>query len=315
MPDLFTLPQRRRYDLLAFGDPTIDLLFRVERAPLADQKVLGRRLPPSPGGTVANVACAAGLLGRPTLAYGRIAADADGAFLRRAYERCGVATEQLRVIDGATSPTALILIEADGEKALVYAPMPGRTLDEVSLAGALAQSRLLYAMPYDMAELRDMRHLARAAGVPLAIDIEAAMAPDLDHLRQLLSLCDLAFMNDSSYRAIVGAAPDRDGLAGLLAHGARMLVVTCGARGAMAALPGQLLSQPAFPATVVDSTGAGDCFNGAFLAALLEGQPAQAALRFACAAGSIAVTATGARSALPTRPQVEAVLALHRETT
>lgn len=309
MSDLLIFPAARRFDLLAFGDPNIDLLFSVERTPLADQKVLGKRLPAYAGGTVANVACAAGLLGRPTLAYGRIAGDADGTFLRREYERFGVATGHLRVVPDAASPTALILIEASGEKALVYAPMPGPTLHEASFATALAQSRLLYAMPYDLQEFERMHVLARAAGVPLAIDIEAAMVPDREHLHRLLSLCDLAFMNDSTYRAVLGAAPQTGGMAGLLAYGPRMLVISCGARGAMAVTRSQAITQPAFAATVVDSTGAGDSFNGAFLAALLEGQAPAAALRFACAAGSIAVTATGARSALPNRAQIEALLA------
>lgn len=309
MSDFFSFPEARRFDLLAFGDPNIDLLFTVERTPLADQKVLGRRLPPFAGGTVANVACAAGLLGRPTLAYGRIAADAEGAFLRAEYERFGVATGHLREVEGATSPTALIIIEASGEKALVYSPMPGPTLAPASFAQALRESRLLYAMPYDLREFETMHGLARAAGVPIAIDIEAAMVPDRAHLHRLLALCDLAFMNDTTYRAILGAAPHEGGLAGLLGYGARMVVISCGARGAMLVTRDQAITQPAFPATVVDSTGAGDSFNGAFLAALLEGREPAHALRFACAAGSIAVTATGARSALPTRAQVDALLA------
>ena len=308
MSEWFNFSGQRRFDLLAFGDPNIDLLFTVERAPLADQKVLGRRLPPFAGGTVANVACATGLLGRPTLAYGRIAGDAEGDFLRSEYERFGVTTDHLRIVPGATSPTALIIIEASGEKALVYSPMPGHTLHADTFVTALAQSRLLYAMPYDLPEFENMHRLARAAGVPLAIDIEAAMVTDRSHLHRLLALCDLAFMNDSTYRAILGAAPEEGGMTGLLEHGARMLVVSCGERGAMLVTRDLALTQPAFPAMVVDSTGAGDSFNGAFLAALLEGQLPADALRFACAAGSIAVTATGARSALPTRAQVEALI-------
>lgn len=310
MRDLFSFPGGRRFDLLAFGDPNIDLLFTVERTPAADQKVLGRRLPPFAGGTVANVACAASLLGRPTLAYGRIAGDAEGAFLSREYERFGVALDHVRVVPGATSPTALIIIEASGEKALVYSPMPGPTLQEETFAAALAQCRLLYAMPYNLPEFERLYQLAREAGVPLAIDIEAAMVAGLDELHRLLSMADLVFMNDSTYRTVIGAEPDAAGMAGLLSQGPRMLVVTCGARGAMLSArdPGQTIAQQAFPARVVDATGAGDGFNGAFLAALLEGQAPASALRYACAAGSIAVTATGARSALPTRAQIQALL-------
>jgi sugar/nucleoside kinase (ribokinase family) len=310
MRDLFSFPDGRRFDLLAFGDPNIDLLFTVERAPVADQKVLGRRLPPFAGGTVANVACAASLLGRPTLAYGRIAGDVEGAFLGREYERFGVAVDHVRVVPGVTSPTALIIIEASGEKALVYSPMPGPTLHEETFVAALAQCRLLYAMPYNLPEFERLHRLAREAGVPLAIDIEAAMVAGRGELHRLLSMADLVFMNDSTYRTVIGAEPDAAGMAGLLAHGPRIMVVTCGARGAMLSArdPALVIAQQAFPARVVDATGAGDSFNGAFLAALLEGQSPASALRYACAAGSIAVTATGARSALPTRAQIQALL-------
>lgn len=309
MTDRPTFPASRRFDVLAFGDPNIDLLFTVAHTPAADQKVLGLRLAPQAGGTVANVACAVSLLGRPTLAYGRIAGDADGEFLRREYARAGVVTDHMRVVPGAVSPTALILIEASGEKALVYAPMPGWTLHAASLAAALGESRLLYAMPYDLAEFEQVHRLARAAGVPLAIDIEAAMAPGRAHLERLLALADIVFMNDTTWRTVMASKVDESAMRALLQHGPQLLVVSCGARGAMLATRAGTWTQPAFPATVVDSTGAGDCFNGAFLAALLEGQAPDAALRFACAAGSIAVTAIGARAALPTRAQVDGVLA------
>lgn len=309
MSEYFDFPAGRRFDLLAFGDPNIDLVFAVARAPAADQKVLGRRLPPFAGGTVANVACAASLLGRPTLAYGRIGGDADGAFLAREYVRFGVAIDHLRAVPETPSAAALVLIEASGEKALVYSPMPGPTLLADTLAAALRECRLLYAMPYDFDEFVQTQRMARAAGVMVAIDVEAAMAPDPAHLGRLLALCDLVFMNETTYRGLVGRAPQLADMTELLRDGPRMLVVTCGPRGAMAVTRGRAVMQPAFETTVVDSTGAGDSFNGAFLAALLEGQALPAALRFACAAGSIAVTAAGARSALPTRAQIDAVLA------
>lgn len=305
----FTFPAQRSFDLLACGDPNIDILFMVERAPRADEKVLGRRLPQSAGGTVANVACATSLLGRRTLAYGRVAADADGQFLRAEYARFGVHTGHVRDVPGVASPTALVIIEADGEKALVYAPMPGPVLDRATFSAAAAECRLVYAMPYAPAEFEELAALSRAAGVPVAIDIEAAMVQRPAQLHRLFALSDLVFMNDSTYAAVMGAAPDAEGMAALLRHGARMLVVSCGARGALLAAPGVALNQAAFFTTVVDSTGAGDTFNGAFLAALLEGQDAAAALRFACAAGSVAVTAIGARAAMPTRAQVARVLA------
>lgn len=308
MREIFSFAAPREFDLLACGDPILDLTFRVARAPCSEQKVLGERLPATAGGTVANTACAASRLGLAALAYGRTAADADGAFLRSEYLRFGVDTGQLREVAGVPSPTALVLLECDGEKALVYAPMPGPVLERASFVAALARCRLLYTMPYDAAEFVQMTQLARAAGVLVAIDIEAAMVSGPIDLFRLLSLCDLAFMSEASYHAILHALPDAAGLAALLHHGARMLVVTRGAHGAMLCAPGTMLVQDGFVADVADTTGAGDCFIGAFLSALLGGDSAAGALRFACAAGSIAVSAVGARAALPTRAQIAALL-------
>jgi sugar/nucleoside kinase (ribokinase family) len=311
MERLFNFPRDRGIDLLAFGDPNIDLVFAVARAPAADEKVLGRRLGPYAGGTVANVACAAARLGAATVAYGRIGDDADGAFLAAEYRRFGVATDYLRSATGTPSAAALIMLEASGEKALVYAPMPGPTLEEDSLRAALSTSRLLYAMPYDFAEFERVFAFARAAGVVVAIDVEAIMVADARQLQRLMAMADVVFMNDSTYAAVLGEVPQLSSMAELLRDGPKLLVVTRGARGALAVSAEQAVEQAAFPATLVDSTGAGDCFNGAFLAALLEGRALAPALRFACGAGSIAVGATGARSALPDRRTLDALLAQH----
>jgi sugar/nucleoside kinase (ribokinase family) len=272
---------------------------------LSDQKILGRKLGAYAGGTVANVACAVSLLEHPTLAYGRIGGDDDGRFLADEYRRFGVDTAHLRSVPSIASSTALIMVESSGEKALVYAPMAGKTLLASSLEEALAQSRILYATPYDLEEFKEVHRLSRQAGALIAIDVEAVMVPDLSHLQHLIALCDLVFMNDSTYSSIFRERPRLETMAELLWHGPQILVVTCGARGALAVTQSEQVEQAAFATTVIDSTGAGDSFNGAFLAALLEGQALAAALRFACAAGSIAVSATGARSALPTRARIK----------
>ena len=94
----------------------------------------------------------------------------------------------------------------------------------------------------------------------------------------------------------------------LLAHGARALVVTCGAAGALAVTRQGQAQHGAFAAVARDRTGAGDCFNGAFLAALCQGRELDAALRFACAAASFAVARVGASEGIPARAEVEALL-------
>lgn len=289
----------RRFDLLAYGDPNVDYVFETSRIPAADEKVLGRNLGIFAGGTVANVACAAGRLGARVASYGRVGDDADGRLLLRDNDAFGVSNDYLTVAAHRTA-AAMIMVETSGEKALVYAPMPTDALDEGRLGAALAKSRIVYAMPYDIDEFRRVSALARQNGTDVAIDIEAAVAPDRERLDALLACSDIVFMNEGGFRATSDLPITPENIRPLLDKGPRAVIVTMGAKGAMAVTPDIAATQAAFPAQVVDATGAGDCFNGTFLACALMGRPLHSCLAFASAAASRVVTAMGARSALPT---------------
>jgi sugar/nucleoside kinase (ribokinase family) len=296
---------RRPYRMLAYGDPNVDLLFAVDAVPGSGHKTLGRRLGRFAGGTVANAGCAAGAMGCRIQAFGRVGDDHDAHFLLQAYARHGVDTSHVRAVPDADSACAMVMLEANGEKALVYAPLAGTPFDASTLDAALRESALLYAMPYDIAEYAEVHALARAAGTLLAIDVEPAMVPLSGDIERLLRLADIVFMNELTYLSVFGRAPEPAHMRGLLALGPQVLAVTRGAAGALAISRHGAAQQGVFPVTPIDCTGAGDCFNGAFLAALFEGHDLDAALRFACAAASFAVARLGAREGIPTRVQVD----------
>lgn len=302
-PGSLDIPRDRPFDLLAYGDPNVDYVVETIRAPAADEKVLGRRLGTFAGGTVANVACAAARLGARAAGYGRVGDDADGRMLLADNARFNVSNAYLSVSARQTS-AAFVIIDRSGEKALVYAPMPADPLDEARLSRALARSALVYAMPYDLGEFATVARMAHDAGCLVAIDVEAAVAPDRERLEALLAGADIVFMNEGGFRAGSGGAPARPAITPLLDMGPRLIVVTLGARGAVAFTRDDHATQAAFPATMVDATGAGDCFNGAFLAALLGRGTLSASLAFACAAASFAVSRIGARTGLPTADEV-----------
>lgn len=297
----------KTFDILAFGDPNIDLVFATDRVPRAEEKVLGRRIGVFAGGTVGNFACAASRLGAHVAGFGRVGSDSDAATLLEGYRRFGVSDAFIRSV-AQPSATALIIINAAGEKALVYAPMSAEPLDEALLTRALAMSRLIYAMPYDLEEFRRLSTLARRAKVEVAIDIEAAVAPNRERLNALLECADIVFMNESGFRATSDADISVDAIRPLLEEGPNTIVLTIGEKGALACDRRSSASHPAFPVTMLDATGAGDCFNGAFLAARFDGLNLDQCLAFACAAASIAVSGIGARTALPNRSQVEHLL-------
>jgi len=302
----------RRFDLLAFGDPVLDIVTGIDAMPASGGKVVGRALGSWGGGTTANAACAAARLGLASGMFGRVGDDAHAALLRESLALFGVDLSCLVSVGATASASAITMIMPDGEKAVIYMPMPAAPTAGIRLDAALSAARLAYAMPYDLDELVRLSTLARSHGALVAIDLEAAVAPDAHAMRARVALADYRVFNEAGFTAGVGAPPGEAAMRSVLELGPALVVVTCGGAGAMALALGQAdvqyANQPAFPAEVVDATGAGDTFNAAFLSALLRGLDLRAALRFGCAAASCTVAAMGARAGLPTRAQVEQIM-------
>jgi ribokinase/sulfofructose kinase len=304
------MTERRRWDLLAFGDPCMDLNLEVDQWPEAGGKVMARAAGHTAGGTTANAACALARLGGRAAVFGRIGADPFGELLRRSLREDGVDVEHLQVAPGLPTGLAVSLLPPGGDRGLVVAPMAAAPppFPAQRLHDALLQSRVVYAMPRDQAELSRISQLARGTRTRVALDLEPAVAGDPQTLAQRLPFADVVFFNEAGFRAGTGEAPSAEGLRRLLAHGPSCVVVTLGAQGAMAVDRGGAVRQAAFDVPVRDTTGAGDAFNAAFVLAHLEGQPLAACLRFACAASSFVIAEVGARAGLPSRAAVDARL-------
>ena len=300
----------RRWDLLAYGDPCTDLVIAIDAAPGFGEKVLGRPLGTYAGGTTANAACAFSKLGGRAAVYGRVGDDAHAALLRQSLHDFGVDMTHLHTETHSACACVIAMVPPSGDRAIVYMPMAPREPDPQDLAAALRQTRVLYAMPYDLEAFAAASRVAHACGATVAIDLEAAVAPDGDAMRQRIALADIAFFNESGFTAGTGQPPTPAALAALLAQSSlQAVVVTLGAGGAMAASREGAARHPAFAQPqVADTTGAGDTFNAAFLLAWLEGRDLQSCVRFACAAAGHAVTAVGARSGMPDRAAVERII-------
>jgi ribokinase/sulfofructose kinase len=245
-------------------------------------------------------------------AFGEVGDDTHAQFLVREFQRHGVSTEHLRRRPNSGSAMTVILLSEHGERSVIYVPMPGPPAPREDLAPALASSRVVYTMPYDAQEFACLSDAARGAGTEVAIDVEREVARAPHRLEWLLQGCDIAFLNESGFVAGTGCAPDLEGLRALLDAGnAKTIVVSLGAQGAMAVSRDDSAVQRAYPAEVVDTTGAGDTFNAAFLYARTHWSGLQQCLAFACAAASRTVQVVGARSGLPTHAQVDAVMIRH----
>lgn len=297
------------------GTFVADLAFRTPRLPGWGKTVVGDSFKLGPGGKGSNQAVAAARLGGAVTFVSKLGRDAFATLARQTYAAEGI--DARFVFESATVATgaAGILVDAaSSENAIIV--YPGAPLDltaaeidqaRPAIAGAAVfMTNLELPLPLVLHGLR----LARAAGVATVLNpAPAAPVPD-----EVFPLCDYITPNQSEAAGLTGIAvatladaaraADR-----LIMRGAGNVVLTLGGRGAFVRTAGLARHTPAIAAgTVVDTTGAGDAFCGAFAIALAEGRDPVAAARFGCAAAGLKVTRWGTAPAMPRRAEVEALL-------
>ncbi|MGK4585715.1 ribokinase [Kitasatospora sp. HPMI-4] len=309
--------------VLVVGSLNMDLTIRVPRLPAPGETVSGQDAVRGAGGKGANQAVAAARLGGLVRLVGLLGDDEFGARLRSGLHREGVDATAVGTLPGAATGLALIVVQEDGENSITLAPGANRHLDEAALirltggdpARFTADSDiLLLQLEVPVATALAAARAARAAGVRTVLNA-APMPPFDDRLRQLIAYTDVLILNQSEATALLTAAglaatgPWPRRAAALRGLGPDLVVVTLGADGAVAESADGPLSHPGFPVDAVDTVGAGDAFCAALTLALAAHTPPATALRRACAAGSLATTRPGAQAALPTRAEVDRLLA------
>jgi len=303
--------------IVVVGSLNADLTVRVPRFPAPGETISGDGFAVVPGGKGANQAAAAGRLGGRVAMIGQIGADANGTLLRDALHAAGVDTRLVAVDEAAATGVAVITIDAQGENEIVLAAGANGTYAPERLAPALLALRaarvVLLQLEIPLATVMRAAAEARSAGAVVVLDPAPAVpVPD-----QLLALADYVTPNERELAMLAGGTPtgddtpleDVDALAYAVLHrGAARVLVKLGARGARLVRLDAVQSWPARRVHAVDTTAAGDAFNGALAVALTEGASLDQAVRFATIAASISVTRPGAQPSLPSRAEVDAVL-------
>lgn len=298
------------------GSFIADLTFRTEALPGWGQTVLGSGFRIGAGGKGSNQAVAAARLGARVCFVGKLGRDAFGELARRTWEAEGIDTAFcLETPDHGTGAAAVVVHPAQGENAIVVDPGSGMhlTVDDVERAASRVAESAVFATQLELSPAVVARALeiARRAGVTTILN----PAPALPLAAEVYACCDYLTPNESEAARLVGfpvstVADAARAADVLLARGARNVIVTLGARGAVA-MNGKVSEHvAAFAAGVaVDTTGAGDAFNGALAVGLSEGMDLVVATRFGCAAGGLSVTKAGTSASMPVRAEVERVLA------
>ena len=291
--------------ILVVGSSNIDLVASVDRLPSRGETVLGYRFAQSFGGKGANQAVAAARAGAEVAFLSKLGADANGRLIEQHLAAQGLSRPIL--LRDAEFPTgvAMILVDHSGENQIAVVPGSNGRLTPADLrqhreliAGARV---LLLQMEIPRETVFEALRLGRECGLTTILN----PAPAAPLPSDLLRLVDILTPNESEAQVLTGSADPAEAARILTDRGVGTVVVTCGANGAFLATGNDVTHIPGFLVETIDSTGAGDAFNGALACAVAEGVPIKSAIVRANAAGALATTGRGAQESMPTKDDIE----------
>ena len=294
--------------IVVLGSLNMDLVLRVPHAPAAGETLLGHSIATIPGGKGANQAVSCAREGARVQMVGCVGADAHGQALRAALEQDGIDTAGLRDIADTPTGTALVMVEDSGQNRIVMIPGANAQIevDEAALAAQLHGAAFLVTQfETPMAQVERAIAAAAAAGCKVLLN----PSPVQPIAARLWARIDTLVVNEIEAEALSGLpvpGPREAALAGqaLRARGVARVVVTLGARGAVAIDAAGARHHPAPPVRAVDTTAAGDTFLGALAVALGEGQSFDEAVRLGIRAAALCITQPGAQPSIPRRAAV-----------
>lgn len=300
--------------ILTLGSINMDFSIYLKRMPQKGETVSAHRLSYQCGGKGANQACSMGKLGAKTTMLGCVGLDSFGRKQLENLKLNHVDISYIRKIPEKSTGTAVIYIDDNGDNSIVVAAGANKDCNREYLKSLESLFSEYDFFVFQMEIPHDAVYYgieqARKSGKTIILD--PAPAPETIP-ETILKKIDYLTPNETELIALtalseVNMENIQKGAKLLLEKGVKNVLVTLGEKGTLLVNHEKEIIYPARKVQVKDTTGAGDCFNGAFVTALAEGQTTDEAIQFASLAASIAVTREGAQSALPERKEVDALL-------
>ena len=301
-------------EICVVGGINMDLVVQVPHIPRPGETVQGGEVARFPGGKGSNQAVAVSRLGAGVAMLGQVGVDAFGDELLATLKTAGVETGGVRRVQGSATGVALIAVAPDGQNSIVVAPGANMAWDAAAVADVehlAASSRLLVAnLEVSSPVIAGAIRSAKRNGATVILN----PAPHRQGDEACFGDVDIFVPNEVEAALFAGVEPhsvkDWAEIAWRLRElGPRTVIVTLAAEGSLMVNDGGAVRIPSFQVPVVDTTAAGDAFVGGLAVAVLRGLPLREAVRYANACGALAVTRAGAQPSLPTRVEVERLLA------
>ncbi len=295
--------------IICVGHAAIDRIYRIDEFPAKPTKIRALEHLEAGGGMAANAAAAIARLGAEVELWSRVGEDDNGVKIRRSLKAAGVDTRYVQAFEDNRSSTSVILVDGRGERMIVGSrdvDMPSATqwlpLERIDDAGAvLSDLRWLEAT-------RVAFTAARRAGVPTVLDADLG---GREALSELLALTDYAIFSEHALEEFAAEEAIEDRLRRVASLGPKHAGVTLGANGYVWLEGDTVENFPAFTVDVVDTTGAGDAFHGAFAVGVAERRQTRDIVRRASATAALKCTRLGSRAGLPSIDELATFLLAH----
>ncbi len=295
--------------VLVIGSSNTDLVVRAGHLPKPGETVLGGTFFLNPGGKGANQAVAAARLGKNITFCCKTGEDSYGKEARNLFEKEGLDTRYVFHTAEAPSGVALITVDDKAENCIVVASganllIKAEDIDRIEDIGSFNYILVQLEIPVETVEY--IARIAQKQRIPLILNPAPACALSPELLRAV----SIITPNETEAELLTGIRITDDASAlsaakALRERGPETVIITLGAKGSLIHSAHLTEFVPAFPTQAVDTTAAGDVFNGALAVGLDEGKSLKEAVVFATAASSIAVSRMGAQSSAPEREEVE----------
>ena len=299
--------------IVIVGSSGTDMIIKLDRIPRPGETLLGGEFHITGGGKGANQAVSAARAGGNVAFVARLGQDEFGDHAIAAFVKERVNVDHIYRDRKVSTGVALIFVDKHGENSIGVAPGANGRLSPADLKKARKiftdAGVMVVQLEIPLETVQTAALLAAKSGARVILNPAPARAlPD-----ELLRHVSILTPNETEAELLTGIKVDSDSAAAkaasiLRARGVQTVILTLGARGALVATSDSAQIVPGFKVTAVDTTGAGDVFNGALAVALAEGQPLIDAVRFANAAAALSVTRLGAQPSCPSRREIQKLL-------
>jgi len=294
-------------DLIGVGEICIDWILKVDRFPKVDEKIFIKESKKFPGGVTANFVVGFARLGGKPGFIGGIGKDEYGEFLLGILNSEGIDTSYMKIHENKTTAINFIIIDTKGNKVIYQDPLlkenvPDPNYFNIIIEDYIKKAKVLHTTAIKLDTSIKVAEIAKKHDLVVSFDLEKHVVDDygLERLKPLLKLTDILMPNKLAIKTLMNREDLIESAKELINFGPKMIVITLGKKGSIVVTEKEVIETPAFKIIPVDTTGAGDTFNAAFIYShIIKGLDIEKSSIIANAAAALKCLKLGAQAGMP----------------